>query len=263
VTLAFALTLSALGVLGSFVSGLVGVGGAIVMIPLLYYVPPMLNVGSLDIKHVAGVTMAQVLAASLFGAWTHGRGAMVHRKLALIGGPAMSLGSLLGAIASSYVSGRALLAIFALMATMALPLMFVRPAPAPDEASGRDAPFDVLGAAAYPGAIGIGSGLVGAGGAFLLVPVLIALLRLPVRLSIGTSLAMTAMSASMGFLGKAVTAQVPLWPAVAVTVGSFLGAPLGARLSRRLPVIVLRVLLLAVIAAVAIRVWLDVLLARG
>src|SRR5262249_44163182 len=124
------------------------------MIPLLYYVPPLLAVGSLDIKHVAGVTMAQVLAASLVGALSHGRGARVHHKLAVIGGSAMALGSLVGAVASTYVTGRALLVIFALMATSALPLMFVRPAPAPRETSMRDMPFDTLGAVAYPGAIG-------------------------------------------------------------------------------------------------------------
>ena len=39
VTAAFILTLATLGFVGAFVSGLVGVGGAIVMIPLLYYVP--------------------------------------------------------------------------------------------------------------------------------------------------------------------------------------------------------------------------------
>ena len=89
-TLAFALTLLRARRRRLFVSGLVGVGGAIVMIPLLYYVPPLLSVGSLDIKHVAGVTMAQVLAASLFGAWTHGRSAMVHGRLALIGGSTMA-----------------------------------------------------------------------------------------------------------------------------------------------------------------------------
>jgi len=260
VTLTFALTLTLLGIAGSFVSGLVGVGGAIVMIPLLYYVPPLLAVGSLDIKHVAGVTMAQVLAASLVGAWTHGRGAKVHPKLAVIGGTAMALGSLVGAVASTFVTGHALLTIFALMATSALPLMFVRPEPASGESPARSIPFPALGAIAYPGAIGIGSGLVGAGGAFLLVPVLIALLRVPVRVSIGTSLAMTALSASAGFLGKTLTAQVPLWPAVAVICGSFLGAPLGAQVSHRVPVAVLRVVLFLVIAAVAIRVWTDVLL---
>ncbi|HEX9125912.1 MAG TPA: sulfite exporter TauE/SafE family protein, partial [Methylomirabilota bacterium] len=66
-TVPFILTLAALGFAGAFASGLVGVGGAIVMIPLLLYVPPLLGVGSLDIKTVAGVTMAQVLAASVMG----------------------------------------------------------------------------------------------------------------------------------------------------------------------------------------------------
>ena len=258
-TLAFALTLIALGFVGAFVSGLVGVGGATVMIPLLYYVPPLLAVGSLDIKQVAGITMTQVLVASLLGAWTHGRGALLHRKLALVGGTAMALGALVGALASSYVSGRALLAIFAAMTTVALPLMFVRPAGPVGGADAAEVPFDRAAAVTYPGAIGIASGLVGAGGAFLLVPVLIAILRIPVRVSIGTSLAMTGMSASMGFLGKALTAQIPLWPALAVILGSLPGAPLGATVSHRAPVNVLRAVLGVLIAVVAIRVWVDVL----
>jgi uncharacterized protein len=259
VTLTFALTLLALGFIGAFVSGLVGVGGATVMIPLLYYVPPLLAVGSLDIKHVAGVTMTQVLVASLAGAWTHGRRARVHRRLALVGGTAMSLGALIGAVGSRYVSDRALLAIFAVMTTLALPLMFVPPTRRTEGAHGRELPFDQAGAVVYPSAIGVASGLVGAGGAFLLVPVLIALLRIPVRVSIGTSLTMTGMSASMGFLGKALTAQIPLLPAVAVIAGSIPGAPLGAKLSHRAPVNVLRVVLGVLIVLVTIRVWTDVL----
>jgi hypothetical protein len=259
VTLAFALTLIALGFVGAFVSGLVGVGGATVMIPLLYYVPPLLAVGSLDIKQVAGITMTQVLVASLAGAWTHGRGALVHRKLALVGGIAMALGALIGALASSYVSGRALLTIFGVMTTIALPLMFVPPARRAGGADGAALPFNRVAAVTYPGAIGIASGLVGAGGAFLLVPVLIAILRIPVRVSIGTSLAMTGMSASMGFLGKALTAQIPVWPALAVILGSLSAAPLGATVSHRAPVNVLRAVLGVLIAVVAIRVWVDVL----
>jgi uncharacterized membrane protein YfcA len=260
-TLPFALTLIGLGFAGAFVSGLVGVGGAIVMIPLLFYVPPLLGVGSLDIKHVAGVTMAQVLVASAVGAWTHGRGALLDRRLALTGGTAMASGALVGAIASRYVSGRVLLAIFAVMTTVALPLMFVPPAPGPARGGGRpELPFDRGAAVAYPAAIGLGSGLVGAGGAFLLVPVLIAILRIPVRVSIGTSLAMTSASAAMGFLGKALTAQVPVWPAVAVIVGSLSGASIGAKVSHRAPVNLLRVVLAILIAAVTVRVWVDVLL---
>lgn len=109
-TLALAVTLLGLGFVGAFVSGLVGIGGAVVMIPLLYYVPPLLGVGSLGIKRVAGVTMAQVLAAATTGAWTHGRRHLVHRHLAVTGGTAMAVGSLLGSVASGFVSARGLLA---------------------------------------------------------------------------------------------------------------------------------------------------------
>ena len=259
-TAAFALTLAALGFTGAFVSGLVGVGGAIVMIPLVFYVPPLLTVGSLDIKLVAGVTMAQVLAAAVMGAWTHGRGAMVHRRLALWSGTAMALGSLSGAVGSRYVEGRTLLIVFALMATAALLLMFIRPRAAGPAAGAESAPFNRGEAICAPGVIGLLSGLVGAGGAFLLVPVLVALMHLPMRLAIGTSLAIAGAGALMGLLGKLATGQVPLAATVAVVAGSLPGASLGAHLSRRAPVRILRFVLVAVIAFAALRVWADVLL---
>src|SRR6267378_6760444 len=159
VTPAFLSTLVGLGFIGAFTSGLVGVGGAIVMIPLVFYVPPLLGVGSLDIKMVAGVTMAQVLAGSAMGAWTHGRGAMVHRGLALWGGTAMALGSLAGAVASRFVGGRVLLIVFAIMATAALPLMFVEPAQAGLDVSAESMPFSRGEAVCIPGMVGLLSGL--------------------------------------------------------------------------------------------------------
>ena len=259
VSAAFILTLAALGFAGAFASGLVGVGGAIVMIPLIFYVPPLLGVGSLDIKLVAGVTMAQVLAASAIGGWTHGRGAMLHRRLALWGGSAMALGSLAGAVGSHFVRGRVLLLVFALMATTALLLMFIKPAEAGPAATAKTMPFNRAEAVCIPGAVGVMSGLVGAGGAFLLMPVLIGFMRVPVRLSIGTSLAMAGAGALLGFVGKLATGQVPFIAAAAVVAGSLPGASLGAHLSRRAPVGVLRVILGAVIAAAALRVWIDVL----
>jgi uncharacterized membrane protein YfcA len=259
VSAAFILTLATLGFAGAFASGLVGVGGAIVMIPLLFYVPPLLAVGSLDIKLVAGVTMAQVLAASAMGVWTHGRGAMLHRRLALWGGSAMALGSLAGAVGSHFVGGRVLLLVFALMATTALLLMFITPAEAGPAATAETMPFNRAEAVGIPGVVGMMSGLVGAGGAFLLMPILIGVMRVPVRLSIGTSLAMAGAGALLGFVGKLATGQVPFIAAAAVVAGSLPGASLGAHLSRRAPVGVLRVILGAVIALAALRVWIDVL----
>jgi hypothetical protein len=157
------------------------------------------------------------------------------------------------------VSGRALLATFALMTTIALPLMFVAPTDPPagdDRATVTFHRATVIGLCA---SIGFVAGLIGAGGAFLLVPVLVGVLRVPMRLSIGTSLAMVGISAVTGFLGKALTGQIPLWPALTVVLGSLTGAPLGGRVSRRVPVPVLRGVLAGIITLVMLRVWYDVI----
>ena len=91
------------------------------------------------------------------------------------------------------------------MGLLALVLMFL---PLPAESGGppgAEVAFDRKAAMVYPAAIGIMSGLVGAGGAFLLMPVLVGVMRIPFRVSIGTSLAITGASALTGFLGKLVT----------------------------------------------------------
>jgi uncharacterized membrane protein YfcA len=258
-TASFAATLAGLGFVGAFVAGLIGVGGAIVLIPLLYYVPPWLGVGALDIKLVAGVTMAQVLAAAVVGVVVHGEEGAVHRPLATVAGSSMALASLAGAVASRYVSGRALLAVFGTMGLIALLLTLIPPPPEPVVPPEANVAFDRKAAVVYPTVIGLMSGLVGAGGAFLIMPVLFGLMRLPLRLSIGTSLAIAGVAALAGFLGKVVTGQVPLWPTVVVVTGSLGGAAVGALVSHRAPTAVLRASLGAVIAVVTLRVWIDVL----
>jgi len=57
VTFPFLLTLAALGFVGAFVAGLLGVGGAILMIPLLLYVPPWIGFPPLDVMAVAAISM--------------------------------------------------------------------------------------------------------------------------------------------------------------------------------------------------------------
>jgi hypothetical protein len=170
----------------------------------------------------------------------------------------MGVASLAGAVASRYVSSRTIIAVFGVMATLALVLLFL---PSPPDTFGLGSStteFDRRAAAVYPAAIGLVSGLVGAGGAFLLMPVLMGMMRIPLRLAIGTSLAIAGFAAGTGFLGKLVTGQVPFYPTGAVVAGSIGGALLGARLSRRAPTRLLRACLGVLVALVALRVWVDV-----
>lgn len=109
------------------------------------------------------------------------------------------------------------------------------------------------------GTVGVAAGLVGAGGAFLLVPLLLVVVRVPIRVSIGSSLAITAVAASAGFVGKLITGQIPFGPAAAVALGALPAAQLGAAVSRRLDATQLRIILLIMVVATGARVWWDVL----
>jgi uncharacterized membrane protein YfcA len=259
VTLALGLTVFVLGVFGAFVSGLLGVGGAIVMIPLLLYVPPLLHVGSLDVKSVTGVTMVQVFVAAVSGVIAHRRTHALHGRLAWIGGGAMALGSLTGALASKHVRPGFLLLVFAVMATGAAGLVLVRMEALELPIFAEQVRFDWRRAAVMSLVVGLGAGLVGAGGAFLLVPLLVTVVGIPLRVAIGSSLGITALAATAGLVGKITTAQVPWLPALSVAVGAVPGAQLGAYVSRRLSPHVLKAALFVVIVATAIGIWWDLL----
>ena len=248
-----------LGMVGAFVSGLLGVGGAIVMIPLLLYVPPLLGIGGFDVKEVAAITMVQVFIAAVSGVIAHGRRRAVNARLAATGGLAMAATSLAGAIASLWIHEMWLLMVFALMVTLACVLMFV-PAPQPDVAApAEDREYSRTLTATVAAGVGFAAGLVGAGGAFLLVPLLLVVVGVPIRVTIGSSLAITALAATAGVIGKLVTGQVPLGPAFVVALGAVPGAQLGAVASRRLAGGALKGILFVVIALTGVRVWWHVL----
>lgn len=258
-TLGLLAVLPLLSLAGAVVSGLLGVGGAIVMIPLLLYGPPLLGVGQLDIRTVSAVTMVQVFVAAVSGMLAHRRHRGVNARLALVGGVAMSAGSLVGAVISKFVPDATLLVVFAVMVTVAAGFMFV-PTPHTDVLTpGQERPFSRSLTALVAVVVGLGAGLVGAGGAFLLVPLLLVVVGMPIRVTIGSSLAITAMAALAGVVGKFVTGQVPLQLALVVALGALPGARLGAAVSRRLSGTALKLVLGAIILLTGIRVWWDVL----
>ncbi len=240
---------------GAFLAGLVGVGGAIVMIPLLLYVPPLVGLAPLDIKTVAGITMVQVFTAAFAGLVGHLEG--IDRRLFLALAPAMVVASFGGAFISKFVDPIVLEATFAGMATLAAVMtLALRGRAAPD-----DGPVVVNRPAAFGTGTGVGfvAGLVGAGGAFFLIPVLLYGMRIPIRVTVGTSLAVVAAAAAAGLAGKIVTGQVEWLLALGLVVGAMPGARLGSYVSRRTRTDRLVVVLGIAIGMVAIRMWASIL----
>jgi uncharacterized membrane protein YfcA len=118
-----------------------------------------------------------------------------------------------------------------------------------------------LGALNRPLAVALGTlvglvlGLIGAGGGFLLVPLMVYGLGVPVRTAVGSSLAIVALGGLGGMIGKAASHQVAWTFALALIVGALPGAHLGAATSRRLSPDTLARILGVLLAFVAIQMW--------
>jgi hypothetical protein len=245
-----------LGFVGAFVAGLVGIGGAVLMIPMLLYVPPLFGMAALPIHTVAGITMVQVPAAGLAGLLGHLHRAPLDARLVLTLGGGMAGGSLAGAVLSHIMPPQVLSGAFAALALVAAGLMFLPRKLLPD-ATSRNEPLNVPVAVASGFGVGLLVGLVGAGGGFVLVPVMALVLRVPLRQAVSASLAIVALSGLAGMLGKGITGQIDWLMALALVTGALPGARLGAVVSRRTPVTALSLVLAAVIALTAVRIGWD------
>ncbi len=244
-----AVVLVALGFVAAFASGLLGVGGAIVLIPLLRFVPPALGLPGYSMAEIAGISIVQVTAATLLGLRVHHRkGAVAWRQAAPMA-IASGIGAALGGAFSGRVPEPAAEALFAALAVIAAAMMIL---PTPGAAGEPETPRHTA-SVAVAGGVGVIAGVLGAGGAFLLAPLMRTVLAFPIRKVIGISLVVVLSGAVMGMLGKAAAGQVLWTPALMAVLGALAGAPLGAALSHRLDAKVLRWSMAFLIAAAAVR----------
>ncbi|MBI5505934.1 MAG: sulfite exporter TauE/SafE family protein [Deltaproteobacteria bacterium] len=248
-----------LGFGGGVLSGLLGIGGGILMTPLLLFVPVACRLPALDMQTVAGLTIVQSLFAGLSGLASHRERGNVHFGLALWLGGTMVVTAFGGAWWSRDVSSETLLALFAGLAVAAACLMLVPAAHADEERGADRVSFGRARAVAVGIVIGFTGGMVGQSGAFMVVPATIHFLRVPVRTAIGTTLAVVVLAALAGTAGKLSTGQVVLPLVLALVPPTMIGARIGARWSGRLRPDVLRRVLALVIAAAAMRICYELL----
>lgn len=252
--------LAALGFVGGFLSGLLGVGGGIVMVPLLLFLPPLLGLPSLDMRSVAGLTIVHVFAAALLGYLVHRRRQATNPLVVRWMGGAMVAGTGLGGVLSRYVSLVVLEAAFVLLALAAAPLLFMPP-PGDEVGEGPAADFSRSLAVGAGLVIGLLSGLVGVGGAFLLIPVMIYFLGIPTRAAIGSSLGVVLVASVSGVVAKLATGQVLVTWAAALVAGAAPGSWTGARVSQRVSARGLRLALAVLVTLTAVRMLFDVVTA--
>lgn len=249
-----------LGLIGGTLSGLLGIGGGLVIVPLLLYAPQWLGFGEIDIRTASAIAVVQVTAATLSGALAHRRRGAVNGRLAITMSVASAGGALLGGVVSAYVPAGLLLVATACLATTASLLMFL-PARTENLDPGQEPVYNLLVVLVAGFLIGLVIGMNGAG-AFLMMPTLIYLVGLPTRIALGTVLAVGFPTSLAASIGKLATGQVPLWLSALVVVGAIIGAQGGSWLSARTSPRVLRWLYGGLVSVIALGLWYDILTVR-
>ncbi|MCY9783545.1 sulfite exporter TauE/SafE family protein [Nocardiopsis sp. EMB25] len=226
---------AALAVVVGLTLGLLGGGGSILMVPLLTYVAGM------GPKEAIAASLFVVGTTSLISTFTHARRGNVRWRTGLVFGAAGMAGAFLGGLAGGHIPGTLLMIAFALM-MVATAVAMLRGRKGSRAGGGEHRGGDLpLKRIVLDGlAVGAVTGLVGAGGGFLVVPALALLGGLAMPVAVGTSLLVIAMKSFAGLAGYLTTVSLD-WTLVAtVTVAAVAGSFVGALLTSRVPEPVLR-----------------------
>lgn len=201
--------------------GLLGGGGSILTTPILIY--------ALGVEPKAAIATSLLVVAitSVAGAVQHLRQGNVELRVGLIFGIAGMVGAALGGYAADWVPTKALLVLFALMMLATAFAMF-KGRGGSEEARPPQAMWRVIADGLV---VGVVTGLVGAGGGFLVVPALNLLGGLPMRKAVGTSLLVIALKGFAGYAGHAAHIDIDLGLAALVSVSAVVGSVLGGRLT--------------------------------
>jgi uncharacterized membrane protein YfcA len=248
-----------LGYIGAVVMGLslglIGGGGSILTVPILVYL------FQVDAVLATAYSLFIVGLTSLVGSFSHIKLGNVHWRTAIVFGipsiisvfltrsylvpripdPIMTFGQDPSGGATLVITKSVgLLLLFAVIMVMAAYSMIK-----PSKKSGTDTlsnTEDVQPQFNYPlilaeGAIvGLVTGLVGAGGGFLIIPALVLLAKLPMKQAVGTSLMIIAAKSLIGFVGDMRGNEVIDWSFLGVFSSiAVVGILFGSWLSKRIP----------------------------
>jgi len=248
------------GAVAGILAGLLGVGGGIVIVPVLYHLFTLLGIDPEVRMHVAvGTSLAAIVPTSIISARAHYKRGGLKPELLRPLIPGTLVGVLIGALLSGYLSGQVLAAIFAVIALLVALNMAVE-----RNLSLRDGLPGTAGTGVLGVFIGSLSTLMGIGGGTLSVPILNAC-RTPMHIAVGTGAALGVVISLPGALAylinglgadnlpPATLGYVNLLGLAMIVPVTMLTAPWGARIAHAINARLLRRLFALFLALTAVR----------
>ena len=257
------------GAVGGLIAGLLGVGGGIVIVPVLEIVLGIAGVDPSIRMHLAvGTSLATIIPTSISSARAHYRRGAIAMDLVRYWSPFIVAGAVIGAILAGQAKSEVLYGVFGVVAMVVAVKMLL---PLDDKVIAADVPRGPAGPL-VPAGIGLVSAMMGIGGGSMSVPVM-TLCGRSIHKAVGTSSLFGAFIAIPGTLGFIYTGWgEPLLPYGSLGFVNLVGflliipttiafAPLGARIAHALPRRTLGVMFGMFLLVVALRMGWRVLAA--
>ena len=256
----YVLLMTGIGV--GFASGLLGVGGCFIMVPVQYWVLTASGVNpSIAIRTAFGTNLLVVLPTAISGSYAHHKRGAVLWKAGITLGITGALASALGAYIASNLPSRILTFVFGLaILAGALRMLTAKPPKIEEEPPKKTITYILWG---LP--LGFACGLIGIGGGVLMVPIMATILRFRMHSAVGTSTAMMIFTSIGGAISYMLDGlNVPGLPSYSIGYVNLLQwillagtsvpiAQLGVKAAHRLPAKKLKYLFIAVMVYMALK----------
>ena len=238
------------GVLIGIASGLLGIGGGTVMVPIFRLAFGMSATMS------TATSLFAIIPTSISGAISHVKGKTCIPALGIaagLGGACLSpVGVWLAQLSPDWLVMLAAALIIGYSAINMFKKAFkLRPAGQPAAGADAAAPTaddsslsrkQLLQGAAIGLVAGLASGYVGVGGGFIMVPLMLSIIGIPMRKASGTSLIAVMILAIPGVIEQGIIGNINYLAGIAIVIGTIPGAVIGARLVTKVPERTLRLL---------------------
>jgi uncharacterized membrane protein YfcA len=245
--------LIATGILAGFVGSLFGLGGGIVIVPVLTLL------FKLPVIEAVGTSLVSIAAVSSVAAIDFLKSGRVDLELGLIIALAASIGALAGGILAEFIPSKSIYLAFsfiligaALNMTRPKRIMLI------DKQYGS-ASNKILGYGLSLLAGGV-SGILGVGGGIIQVPVMRTIMRVPMKIATATSSYMIGILVAPAALLYLLRGDVDLFKAAAIIIGTYAGSMMGAAFSYRITSLLLRLLFVGIMIFTAYKMLLKGLL---
>ena len=268
-TTAYIIILLLTGAGTGLASGLLGIGGGIIMVPAIFWIADLMGFGVSAMKIAVATSAAVILPTAMSGAWRHNKKHAIRWRAALVLGPCGAAGAAIGAYIANQLPGDVMQTGFGILLLIIAAWMglgkarALKTAKIVEEDNIKINPA-TLAALGFP--VGVLAGLAGIGGGAVMVPAMVLALGFVMHKAVGTSTG-AVMFISLGAIvtwiirSQGITETLPpnsigyinglIWLCLVVT--SIPMAQLGAKLAHTLPAKQLQYIFIALLIYLGLR----------